>query len=107
VRFEFPHLVIRISSFVISLTQLFPVCHGMRPVEAHTGMTEMLRRIVEELCERPDLGADELSRILYPGNPAMVTKVRKAMVELETLGFIDGEGKLTMKGAQSRGSGVR
>lgn len=70
-------------------------------------MTEMLRRIVEELRDRPDLEAEELSRILYPGNLAMVTKVRKAMVELETLGFIDGEGKLTPKGAQSRGSGVR
>jgi hypothetical protein len=76
-------------------------------VEVLTGMTEMLRRIVEELRERPDLDAAELSQILYPGNPAMVTKVRKALVELETLGFIDGEGKLTFKGMQSRRSGVR
>jgi len=60
-------------------------------------MTEMLKRIISELRLRPELGPRELSEILYPKNPAMQPKVAKAMVQLEMMGLIDGEGKLTFK----------
>jgi hypothetical protein len=64
-------------------------------------MTEMLRRILSELQRHPDSGAKELSQTLYPDNPAMQSKVAKALVQLETLGFIDGEGKPTAKAMAS------
>jgi hypothetical protein len=60
-------------------------------------MTEMLRRILSELHRNPEAGVKDLSQILYPDNPAMLAKVAKALVQLETLGFIDGEGKPTSK----------
>lgn len=66
-------------------------------------MTEMLKRIMSELRLKPELGPKELSEILYPGNPAMQPKVAKAMVQLEMMGFIDGEGKLTSKAANYAG----
>jgi len=64
-------------------------------------MTDMLRRILSELHRNPDADVSELSQILYPDNPAMHSKVAKALVQLETLGFIDGEGKPTSKTAAS------
>ena len=58
-------------------------------------MTEMMKRIMSELTRDPGLGAKELWQILYPNNPSMQGRVADALIRLESMGYIDGEGKPT------------